>query len=150
MDDGKPSSDEDVDGGDLPFYQSQSFTGGFDSNNFGGNSPVGNSPVAVQTCNMPSTAPPSPNLVALFQEQQAMFQKIMKQQENMQRQQEQLIEKHKASEEKILHLEENLSASSTSKQKTRVTRQLTVGFISSDAIMLKTPHYIIEFSGFCT
>jgi mevalonate kinase len=129
LDDSRPLSDEEVDGGGITFYQSQSFAGGFDSNNFCDNSPV-------QTCDMPSAAQPKelpPNLVALFQEQQAMFQKIVKQQENMLRQQEQLIEKQKVSEEKILHIEESLNASCSSKLKTRVTRQLTVGFFFSQS-----------------
>ena len=76
---------------------------------------------------------PSVNFVALFQEQQAMLQCILKQQETMQKQQEQIIEKQKTFEERVIHLEESEvseSSGGSCKRKSRVTRQLTVSFVA--------------------
>lgn len=141
-------SDEEMDDGGIPFYQSQSFAESSRSRDISGTA----SP--MQTFNTPSTAQPKEppvNFVALFQEQQATFQTISKQQENLQKQYEHLIEKQKTSEEKISWLEETLQselAGGTGKQKAKVTRQLTV--CSSLSRATKLAIHFLEFSGFCT
>ena len=81
----------------------------------------------------PVSNKPSVNFVALFQEQQAMLKNIMKQQEKMQNQQEDIDKKQEAFQEKMLSLEEHLAfsdSSGCSKQKARVTCQLTVSCCS--------------------
>lgn len=140
------SSDDEVDDRGIPFYQSQRQSIA-DSNHFSSTTTT-----PVHTYNTPSAPPPNEppmDFVALFQEQQAMLQKIVQQQENMQKKQEQLLEKQKTSEEKITHLEENLCSELTSdsnKQKSRVTRQLTVWFSFHDKMLI----ILLEFSGFYT
>ena len=76
---------------------------------------------------LPPREPPAMNFVSLFQEQQAMLQTVIKQQQNMLKQQEQIIEKQKFFEEKIAHLEDMAeSPENASKCKSKVPRELTV------------------------
>lgn len=70
------------------------------------------------------------NFVQLFQEQQAMLQKIGLQQEKIQKQQEEYIKRQEKFEEKIADLEEQLlAAPSAMKRRERIPRQLSVCFI---------------------
>ena len=68
------------------------------------------------------------DVVGLLQEQQAMLQKILMDQGNMQKQQDRIISKQKLFEEKFNNLEEKLSSASSSSGSpvSHKPRQLTV------------------------
>lgn len=114
-------------------------------------SPLGESPFQnLQRGYCEHTQNASLDVIALLQEQQAMLQKVVKQQEAMQKQQQDILKKQKEFTDKVINLEDKVASSITSsesgfatvKEKTRITRQLTVS--------VRTFYFIVTVISLCS